>query len=88
MASNQLEMFHIPNPCVGVCESNARGYCKGCLRSRDERFNWHQKSDQEQREIIERLGKRRARLLQAQKNPKTHADAQPGNFNLPGFTDD
>ena len=88
MASDQLEMFRIANPCVGVCESNARGYCKGCLRSRDERFNWHQKSEQEQRDIIERLGKRRARLVQGQKITKTANATQTSNFTLPGFTDD
>lgn len=63
MAQNQLEMFSIPNPCIGVCESNRLGYCKGCLRSRDERFNWHGKSESEQRQIIERLSRRKARLL-------------------------
>lgn len=87
MASNQLEMFQIPNPCVGICESNARGYCKGCLRSREERFNWHQKSEQEQRAIIERLGKRRVRLAQGKKLPTQSDDVQSANFKLPGFTD-
>ncbi|OZB37850.1 MAG: oxidoreductase, partial [Alishewanella sp. 34-51-39] len=26
---DQLELFELPNPCIGVCESNQRGYCKG-----------------------------------------------------------
>ncbi|RUO32068.1 hypothetical protein CWE12_03510 [Aliidiomarina sedimenti] len=64
MAANQLELFHLPNPCIGVCESNSKGYCKGCLRSRSERFNWHQKSEQEQRLILNKLTQRRARLRQ------------------------
>jgi len=46
----QLEFFTIPSPCRGVCRSDARGYCVGCMRSRQERFDWmvmdnHQKKD-------------------------------------------
>lgn len=63
MAHDQLEMFSLPNPCVGVCESNRFGYCKGCLRSREERFNWHAKTEPEQRQILTLLSKRRTRLL-------------------------
>jgi predicted Fe-S protein YdhL (DUF1289 family) len=36
----QLEFFAIPSPCIGVCESGPRGYCKGCFRSREERLHW------------------------------------------------
>ena len=63
MAQEQIELFSIPNPCVGVCESNRLGYCRGCLRSREERFNWHTKTQTEQRRIIERLAKRKQRVL-------------------------
>lgn len=63
MAADQLQLFSLPSPCIGVCESTPRGYCKGCLRSRDERFNWHQKSVAEQQDILRRLSQRRARLL-------------------------
>lgn len=59
---DQLELFDIPNPCIGVCESNNRGYCLGCLRSRDERFNWHQKPAAERSHILKLLVQRRARL--------------------------
>ena len=38
----QLEFFEIPSPCIGVCQVNNKGYCKGCFRSRDERVYWHQ----------------------------------------------
>lgn len=37
----QIELFHIESPCRGVCQSSAKGFCKGCLRSREERFRWH-----------------------------------------------
>lgn len=63
MAADQLQLFSLPSPCIGVCETTPRGYCKGCLRSRDERFNWHQKSVAEQQDILRRLNQRRIRLL-------------------------
>lgn len=69
MAVNQLEMFALPNPCIGVCESGPRGYCKGCLRSREERFQWHLKPEAEQAEILRLLAsrqKRRAAFLRQQ----------------------
>lgn len=69
---SQLELFDIPNPCIGVCQSNNRGYCKGCLRSREERFNWHQKPASERARILKLLGQRRARIAaktQKQQNP-------------------
>lgn len=59
---DQLELFDIPNPCIGVCQSNNRGYCIGCLRSRDERFNWHLKPVSERSHILKLLTQRRARL--------------------------
>jgi len=37
---DQIEMFEIDNPCIGVCQSNKKGYCFGCLRSREERQLW------------------------------------------------
>ncbi|GGW66963.1 DUF1289 domain-containing protein [Alishewanella tabrizica] len=63
---DQLELFDIANPCIGVCQSNNRGYCLGCLRSRDERFNWHLKPDNERAHILRLLVQRRLRLKQRQ----------------------
>ncbi|WP_028765871.1 DUF1289 domain-containing protein [Shewanella fidelis] len=59
----QLEFFEIPSPCIGVCQSDARGYCKGCLRNRDERFNWLEFSDAQKNNVI-RLCKQRKRRRQ------------------------
>lgn len=60
----QLELFEIKSPCIGVCQTNRRGFCLGCARSRAERQQWLRFSDQEKRVVIrfckERL--RRARL--------------------------
>lgn len=66
---DQLELFDLPNPCIGVCESDNRGYCKGCLRSRDERFNWPQKPAAEKARILKLLAQRKKRRL---------AKSQPG----------
>lgn len=62
---SQLEFFDIPSPCIGVCESNNRGYCKGCLRSRDERLYWLQFSPAQKREVIRLCQQRRQRVLRA-----------------------
>lgn len=59
----QLEFFEIPSPCIGICQADARGYCKGCLRNRDERFNWLNFSDAQKYDVI-RLCKQRRRRRQ------------------------
>lgn len=50
--AEQLEFFDIPSPCRGICQTNEQGYCRGCYRTRDERFNWLKFSDAEKRNII------------------------------------
>lgn len=61
----QLEFFDVPSPCIGVCQANNRGYCKGCFRSRDERFNWLQFSTGQKREVIRLCQDRKRRVLAA-----------------------
>ncbi|EIW88586.1 Fe-S protein-like protein [Alishewanella agri BL06] len=78
---DQLELFELPNPCIGVCESNQRGYCKGCLRSREERFNWHLKPAAERARILKLLAQRRARLQQ-KANAGSQPEPQPGSLDL------
>lgn len=67
----QLEFFEIPSPCIGVCQTDARGYCKGCLRSRDERFNWLDFSDAKKTDVIrlckQRMRRRKLAILKAKK---------------------
>lgn len=63
---DQGELFSIPNPCRGICQANNRGYCKGCLRSREERFHWHEFTPYQQQIIINLCEKRRRKILQAQ----------------------
>ena len=60
---DQGELFTIPNPCRGVCTANNKGYCKGCLRSRKERFHWNEFTPFQQQLIINLCEKRRLKIL-------------------------
>lgn len=72
----QLEFFPLQSPCIGVCEVNNKGYCKGCFRSRDERFNWQRMSEAEQREVL-RLCRDRQRRVLAAKRKTAAAEGEP-----------
>ena len=61
----QLELFNIPSPCKGICQVDNRGYCLGCLRSRDERFRWLKMSDDEKRKVLKLCRQRLLRRLRA-----------------------
>ena len=56
----QLDFFPIPNPCRGICRMNERGYCLGCWRRREERFEWLTFSESQKANII-RLALQRKR---------------------------
>ncbi|KDN14692.1 hypothetical protein BGI40_01310 [Snodgrassella communis] len=60
----QLEFFVIPSPCRGVCESNHKGYCKGCLRNRNERLYWLRLSDMQKHNVLRLCAMRRRKLEQ------------------------
>lgn len=60
----QLEIFPLQSPCIWVCEVNNKGYCKGCLRNRDERFNWLTMTPAQQQEVM-RLCRDRKRRVEA-----------------------
>ena len=60
----QIEIFEIPSPCKGICQVNNRGYCKGCYRSRDERFYWNKFTNAEKRKVISLCQQRYKRYLQ------------------------
>ncbi len=76
---DQLQLFTVESPCIGVCEVNNRGYCKGCFRSRDERFHWHQLSDGDKSKVL-KLCRRRSRR-KASKNKGIEA-TEPQNLSL------
>lgn len=63
----QLELITIENPCINVCQSDKRGYCLGCFRSRNERFNWAKMTAQEKRKVLELCKNRNKRRKAKQK---------------------
>ena len=57
----QLEFFDVPSPCVGVCQSNEKGYCLGCMRTRDERKEWSTLNNNDKQKVIKRCIQRKKR---------------------------
>ncbi|WP_283786548.1 DUF1289 domain-containing protein [Bermanella sp. WJH001] len=58
----QVELFPVPNPCIGVCQSNAKGYCMGCLRSRVERQKWNDLMPAEKMRILDLCALRKEKI--------------------------
>ncbi|MFN1618448.1 DUF1289 domain-containing protein [Vibrio rotiferianus] len=75
----QLEFFTVPSPCVGVCTSDEKGYCKGCMRKREERFNWLSFTPAQQLHVIKLCRQRYRRKVLAGKGKKEvpRNDASP-----------
>lgn len=72
----QIEIFEIPSPCRGICQVNNRGYCKGCFRSREERFHWNALTDQQKRQVITLCQQRYKRYLLRQQQSGEEQDTQ------------
>ncbi|KJY93355.1 Fe-S protein [Vibrio neptunius] len=73
----QLEFFVVPSPCVGVCTVDEKGYCKGCMRKREERFNWLTFTPAEQLHIIKLCRQRyRRKILGAKVEQQADSDPQ------------
>ena len=53
----------ILSPCVGICELDTEGYCKGCLRSGDEIARWVAMDDAERQQVIEHVLTLRAKTF-------------------------
>lgn len=79
----QLEIFPLQSPCIGVCEVNNKGYCKGCLRSREERFNWQKMSQAQQQEVMRLCRNRKARVEAARR--KAQESTQPEQPEQPSW---
>lgn len=63
----QLDFFDVPSPCIGCCQVNNRGYCKGCYRSRDERFHWGNMTSDQKIRVIKLCRRRYIRIIQRNK---------------------
>lgn len=82
--SEQLEFFPIPSPCIRRCETDSKGYCLGCFRSRDERFNWLHYTPAQQRMVLRLCQQRKyRRTLALQKTQQ--AGSSPADTTLPLF---
>jgi len=75
---SQLEMFAVPSPCIGVCQTGERGYCVGCFRSREERLYWLQVDDSTKRTIIKACARRKA-YAKYKQNKKKEQNKQLDN---------
>ncbi|CEA03187.1 hypothetical protein BN1049_01031 [Pseudomonas saudimassiliensis] len=81
---DQLEFFDIPSPCIGVCEANSKGFCKGCFRSREERLYWLEFTTEQKRQVVRLCQSRQARVLRARqeaaRRQQTDSDTQSELF--------
>jgi len=57
----QLEFFDVPSPCIGICQSDDKGQCMGCFRTRDERQNWIKFTSDDKQKVIKRCLQRKKR---------------------------
>lgn len=81
----QIELFQVESPCRGICENSAKGFCKGCLRSREERYQWFRLTDSEKRKVLQTCKQRWQRLLKARQE---RLDSMDKSNNLPyGMTE-
>ncbi|AUZ94064.1 DUF1289 domain-containing protein [Escherichia coli] len=78
--AEQLEFFPVQSPCRGICQSDERGFCRGCFRSRDERFNWNKMSDGEKQEVLRLCRQRLMRKLRVNKPAPSDEPEQPSLF--------
>ncbi|PBO37678.1 DUF1289 domain-containing protein [Salmonella enterica] len=71
--AEQLEFFPVASPCRGIC-------CRGCMRSRDERFNWQKMSDVEKQNVLRLCRQRFLRKIRANKPLPSEDPQQPSLF--------
>lgn len=71
----QLEFFNVPSPCVRVCTVDERGYCQGCMRNRQERFDWLNMTPAQQLHVI-KLCRQRYRRKMMNQNKKEQTLSQ------------
>ena len=77
----QLEFFDVPSPCISICQSDTKGFCLGCLRTREERQNWISLSNDDKQKVIKRCQQRKRRKDAAVKAKKQIVDVK-ANTNI------
>lgn len=78
--AQQLEFFDIPSPCRNLCELDPKGYCRGCFRSRQERFEWNGMSNAEKRHVLHLCHQRYLRYTRTAKPADDIPPEQPSLF--------
>ncbi|MGL5966000.1 MAG: DUF1289 domain-containing protein [Kluyvera sp.] len=78
--AEQLEFFPVQSPCRGICQADERGFCRGCFRSREERFNWQNMSDGQKQDVLRLCRQRLLRKLRAAKPDNVEEPQQPSLF--------
>lgn len=51
------------SPCINICNLDEDGYCRGCLRSREEIAAWSAMSATEQMKVLAAVERRREALM-------------------------
>jgi predicted Fe-S protein YdhL (DUF1289 family) len=72
---DQGEFFQTPNPCRSICTVNNKGFCKGCFRSREERFHWHDFTEY-QKHLVVQICQGREKRVDAARHKKILQEAQ------------
>ncbi|MBD1556439.1 DUF1289 domain-containing protein [Vibrio sp. S9_S30] len=72
----QLEFFNVPSPCVQVCTVDEKGYCQGCMRNRQERFDWLNMSPTQQLHVIKLCRQRYRRKIMKQRNQAVQTELE------------
>ena len=72
----QLEIFDIESPCIGVCQSGPTGYCLGCFRSREERLHWTKLDTPVKSKIVKACALRKKRAAQKKKRKSSAVETQ------------
>jgi len=80
----QLEFFDVPSPCVGVCQSDDKGLCLGCFRTREERQKWISLNSDDKQKVVKRCIQRRKRKTM---KPKAKVEEQVIEVQQPSLLD-
>lgn len=70
----QLEFFDVPSPCIGLCQSNDKGQCIGCFRTRTERQTWINLNTDDKQKVIKRCQQRKKRKDKGVKKQELEAE--------------
>lgn len=53
------------NPCIGICQLDAKGYCIGCYRTQEEKEKWYTESIEWRNALVDELTLREAKIFDA-----------------------